>query len=64
MNPTSEAEGHAGESTVDVRVLYFERCPNDGEDPFPGAGQVAMACRLYGQDHAPTVEQIVEVLGR
>ena len=49
---------------MDERVLYFEGCPNDGEDPFPGAGQVAMGCRLYGQHHAPTVEQIVEVLGR
>lgn len=35
-----------------------------GQDPFPGAGRAAMACRLYGDDHAPSVDAIVEAVKR
>lgn len=36
----------------------------DGEDRFPGSGQVAMACRLYGDEHSPSVDAIVEAVKR
>lgn len=36
----------------------------DGEDPFPGAGGTAMACRLYGDEQAPSVGAILEALSR
>ena len=49
----AERTGFAGSPTILI----------DGEDRFPGAGQVAMACRLYGKDHAPSVAEIIDALG-
>ena len=51
----------------EAELVRFAGSPTiliDGEDRFAGAGDVAMACRLYGSDHAPSVEELVEALRR
>jgi len=50
----AELAGFAGSPTILI----------DGEDRSPGAGEIAMACRLYDGDHAPSVDSIVEALRR
>lgn len=48
----AEALGFSGSPTILV----------DGEDPFPHQAEAAMACRLYGDDHAPSVADLVTAL--
>ena len=64
----SEAVGlQRVESVEEAERFRFAGSPTiliDGEDRFPGAGDVAMACRLYGDQHAPSVDAIVEALSR
>lgn len=50
----AERFGFAGSPTILI----------DGEDRFPGAGQPAMACRLYGNEHSPSVDAIVAAVKR
>lgn len=50
----AERVGFAGSPTILI----------DGEDRFPGGGQAAMACRLYGEEHSPSVDAIVEAVKR
>lgn len=55
------------ESFEDAERVGFAGSPTiliDGEDRFPGAGQAAMACRLYDGDHAPSVDALVEAVKR
>lgn len=56
--------------TDDAIALGFGGSPTiliDGRDPFPADPAGALACRLYptpsGRQGAPTIEQLVEVLG-
>lgn len=53
------------ETLEEAEALGFSGSPTilvDGEDPFPHSAEVAIACRLYGDDHAPSVTKIVAAL--
>ncbi|MFP5325931.1 MAG: thioredoxin family protein [Acidimicrobiia bacterium] len=74
-NRVTEAAASVG-STVDIKVARVETLEEaeavgfsgsptiliDGEDPFPHPAEVALACRLYGDDHAPSVGDLVAAL--
>lgn len=53
------------ETLEEAESLGFSGSPSifvDDEDLFPHPGGAAMACRLYGDDHAPSVAELVTVL--
>ena len=65
VESSAEIEAARVETLEEAEALGFSGSPTiliDGEDPFPHAAGVAMACRLYGSEHAPSVTGLIAAL--
>lgn len=67
IGASNDVELRRVETIEEAEQVRFAGSPTiliDGKDRFPGAGQTAMACRLYRQEPSPSVEALVDALRR